>query len=407
MNCTRRDFFKTAGLLGVPLLAPRLVFAADGDASSSTDTLIVIFQRGGMDGLQAVIPHADNDYYRLRPSIGIPRPGATNGAIDLDGFFGLNPAAAPLKSLYDSGRLAVVHAAGLRSQNRSHFDCQDFYERGSTNTLQVFDGWLNRYLQSNPVGEVTFGALGVGRAVQGSLRGAAPVIGLSSIANFKLVTGGGRDTAVGDTLALLYDAPSLLSRTARAALGAIGEMETANPGQNAPANGAVYPNTAFGNQMKEVAQMIKAGLGLRAACVDIGGWDHHANINNILPGLLEELSETLLAFDTDLGTAMANVSVVTMTEFGRRAFQNGSSGTDHGAASAMFVLGGGVVGGRVHARWPGLADADLFNGDLDVTTDYRQALSDLITQRLGGADLDAVFPGYAQGASTGLFLPRS
>ena len=407
MNCTRRDFFKTAGLAGLPLLAPRFVFAADGAPKGGQDVLVAVFQRGGMDGLQAVVPHADADYYRLRPAIGIPRPGAQNGAIDLDGFFGLNPAAQALKPLYDAGRLAVVHAAGLRTANRSHFDCQDMYERGSTDTLSVFDGWLNRYLQSNAGGEDTFEALGVGRAVQGSLRGAAPVIGLSSIANFRLSTNSGRATSVADTLSLLFDAQSLLSRTARSALSALEEMASANPAQRAPANGATYPNTAFGNQMKEIAQMIKAGVGLRVAAVDIGGWDHHENINNVLPGLLTELSNTLAAFDTDLGTAMANVSVVTMTEFGRRAFQNASNGTDHGAATAMFVLGGGVVGRQVAARWPGLKDANLFNGDLDVTTDYRAVLSELIDRRLGGADVGRVFPGYAPGPAPGLFLPRA
>jgi uncharacterized protein (DUF1501 family) len=407
MNCTRRDFFKTAGLAGLPLLAPRFVFAADGVPKAGQDVLVVVFQRGGMDGLQAVVPHADADYYRLRPSIGVARPGAENGVVDLDGFFGLNPAARTLKPLYDAGRLAVVHAAGLRSDSRSHFDCQDMYERGSTDTLSVFDGWLNRYLQSNAGGEDTFEALGVGRAVQGSLRGAAPVIGLSSIANFRLSTNSGREQSVADALSLLFDAQSLLSRTARSALSALEEMAAANPAQRAPANGATYPNTAFGNQMKEVAQMIKAGVGLRVAAVDIGGWDHHENINNNLAPLLTELSNTLVAFDTDLGAAMANVSVVTMTEFGRRAYQNGSNGTDHGAATAMFVLGGGVVGRQVSARWPGLKDANLFNGDLDVTTDYRAVLSELLDRRLGGADLAKVFPGYAQRAHPGLFLPRA
>lgn len=407
MNCTRRDFFKAAGLAGLPLLAPRFVFAADGAPSAGQDVLVVVFQRGGMDGLQAVVPHADADYYRLRPAIGIARPGAEGGAIDLDGYFGLNPAAQALKPLYDAGRLAVVHAAGLRSDSRSHFDCQDMYERGSTELLSVFDGWLNRYLQSNGGGDETFEALGVGRAVQGSLRGAAPVIGLSSIANFRLSTNSGRATSVADTLSLLFDAQSLLSRTARSALSALEEMAAANPAQYAPANGATYPNTTFGNQMKEIAQMIKAGVGLRVAAVDIGGWDHHENINNVLPGLLTELSNTLAAFDTDLGAAMGNVSVVTMTEFGRRAFQNGSNGTDHGSATAMFVLGGGVQGRKVSAQWPGLADANLFNGDLEVTTDYRAVLSELIERRLGGADLERVFPGYAQRPHPGLFLPRA
>jgi uncharacterized protein (DUF1501 family) len=407
MNLTRRDFFKSAAILGAPMLAPRLVFAESGAAAGSTDTVVVVFARGGMDGLQSVVPHGDADYYRLRPVVGIARPGAEGGALDLDGFFALNPGAAALKPLYDSGRLAIVHAAGLKSPSRSHFDCQDALERGSIDTLALSDGWLNRYLQSNASSTATFGALGVGRAVQGSLRGVAPVIGLTSIAGFRLDAAGARGAAVADSLALLYDAPSLLSRTARAALDAIDELALADPAQYPPANGAQYPDSTFGTQMKEVAQLIKAGLGLRVACVDIGGWDHHENINNSLPPLLGELATTLAAFDADLGSAMANVSVVSMTEFGRRAAQNASNGTDHGAASAMFVLGGGVAGGRVVADWPGLAESRLFNGDLDVTTDYRQVLSELIENRLGGADLARVFPGFAPAARTGLFLPRA
>lgn len=406
MNVTRRRFLQGSGALGVSLLAPRFAFAADGgDPIQPTDTLVVIFQRGGMDGLQAVVPHADGDYYRLRPGIGLPRPGAEGGVIDLDGMFGLNPAASALKPLYDAGRLAVVHAAGLDTRNRSHFDCQDMVERGTPDKLSVADGWLNRFLQSSP-GDATFDALGVGRAVQGALRGAAPVIGLSSIASFQLTSSGGRSEAIGDTLALLYDADSLLSRTARAAIDAIAQMQAADPARFTPANGASYPNTAFGNQMKEVAQMIKAGVGLRVAAVDIGGWDHHENINNNLPPLLQELAQALAAFDTDLGATMANVSVVTMTEFGRRAYQNASNGTDHGSASLMFLLGGAVNGRRVHADWPGLADAQLTDGDLRVTTDYRQVLSELIAQRLGGADLARIFPGFTPGRGTGLFATR-
>jgi uncharacterized protein (DUF1501 family) len=406
MNVTRRRFLQGSGALGVSLLAPRFAFAADGgDPIEPTDTLVVIFQRGGMDGLQAVVPFADADYYRLRPGIGLPRPGAEGGVIDLDGAFGLNPAASALQPLYEAGRLAVVHAAGLDTRNRSHFDCQDMYERGTPDKLSVADGWLNRFLQSSP-GSATFDALGVGRAVQGSLRGTAPVIGLSSIASFQLTSSGSREAAIGDTLALLYDADSLLSRTARAAIDAVAQMQAANPARFEPANGARYPNTPFGNQMKEVAQMIKAGVGLRVAAVDIGGWDHHENINNNLSPLLQELAQTLAAFDTDLGAAMSDVSVVTMTEFGRRAYQNASNGTDHGSASVMFLLGGGVNGRRVHADWPGLADAQLTDGDLTVTTDYRQVLSDLLTQRLGGADLARVFPDFTPGRDTGLFAAR-
>jgi uncharacterized protein (DUF1501 family) len=233
------------------------------------------------------------------------------------------------------------------------------------------------------------------------------VIGLSSIAGFRLTTSSGRGTAIGDALGALYNGNTLLSRNAGGALGALDEMSSANPAQYPVQNGATYPNTTFGNQMKEVAQMIKAGVGLRVACVDIGGWDHHENINNNLTPLLGELANTLAAFDTDLGTRMADVNVVTMTEFGRRAYQNGSSGTDHGAGTAMFLLGGGVAGRRVYSDWPGLRDADLFNGDLDISIDYRQVLAELIERRMGGADLDLVFPGFVRGPALGAYVLRA
>ncbi len=406
MTITRRDFFKSAGLLSLPVLAPRLAFAAD--ANRSTDTLIVIFQRGGMDGLQAVVPFADDDYYRLRPTIAIARPGSgNNAAVKLDERFALNPAAAALKPLYDAGRLAIVHAVGLRTTNRSHFDCQDFYERGTLDQSAASDGWINRYLQVKPVA-ATFGAVGIGRATQPSLRGPAPVIGMSNIAGFRLNVSGARGEETEGLFTSMYDGRTLLSSVARASIGALDELAAANPSARPVESGANYPNTTFGNQMKEVAQLIKSDLGLKVACVDIGGWDHHENINNVLPPLLTQLSETLVAFDQDLGPRMANITVVTMTEFGRRAYQNASAGTDHGSATVMFVLGGGVVGKQVVADWPGLADRNLFNGDLAVTIDYREVLSEVIEKRLGGGDLARIFPGYTRtGRLQGLCVPRA
>jgi uncharacterized protein (DUF1501 family) len=406
MSVNRRDFLKCAGLAALPALAPRMVFAAEGNASS--DTVIVVFQRGGMDGLNALVPYGDSDYYRLRPTIAIaaPSPLAPAGsAIDLDGFFGLHPAAAPLKPLYDAGRLGFVHAAGLKTRNRSHFDCMDMYERGSPALGEIYDGWINRYLQQNDPKE-TFGAIGVGRAVQSSLRGEAPVIGLANIAGFRINSRSNRPDDLNAMLGLLYDQDSLLSNNARQALDAVVELAEARPTANAVENGATYPNTGFGNQMREVAQLIKAGVGLRVACVDIGGWDHHENIATYIGPRLDELTRTLAAFDTDLGTRMANVTVITMTEFGRRARENASRGTDHGSASVMMALGGGVVGKRVIADWPGLKDQNLYNGDLDVTIDYRSILSELIEKRMGGADLTEVFPDLQQSPHRGLFLAR-
>ncbi len=404
MKLDRRDFLKVSAAATLPFAAPRLVFGQGPVANA--DVLVVVFQRGGLDGLQAVVPHGDADYYRLRPTIGIPRPGTgANAAIDLDGFFGLHPSAAPLKALYDAGRLAIIHGAGLETSSRSHFECQDLYERGSADISQVGDGWVNRYLQSNTP-DATFGAVAIGRAIQPSMRGPSPVLGISTIANFRLGVAGGRAAEIERQLAGLYGAGDTLGLNARKAIGAIDELAAANPSARVPEHGASYPNTNFGNQMRELAQLIKSDLGLRAAAVDIGGWDHHANIGNFIGPLLDELSRVLAAFDADLGPRMANVTVVTMTEFGRRVQQNGSNGTDHGAGSVMFLLGGGVLGRQVIRSWPGLRNQDLVNGDLRVTIDYRSVLAELIEKRMGGADLAHVFPGFASASRTGVFARR-
>jgi uncharacterized protein (DUF1501 family) len=404
MRLDRRDFLKVSAAATLPFAAPRLVFA--NGPSANSDILVVVFQRGGLDGLQAVVPHGDADYYRLRPTIGIPRPGTgANAAIDLDGFFGLHPSAAPLKPLYDAGRLAIVHGAGLDTSSRSHFECQDFYERGSTNISQVGDGWVNRYLQSNTP-EATFGAVAIGRAIQPSMRGPSPVLGVSTIANFRLGATGGRAAEIEQQIAGFYGAGDALGLNARKAIGAIDELAAANPSARTPESGASYPNTTFGNQMRELAQLIKSDLGLRAAAVDIGGWDHHENIANFIGPLLDEMSRALVAFDTDLGPRMANVTVVTMTEFGRRVQQNGSNGTDHGAGTMMFLLGGGVLGRQVVRAWPGLRNQDLVSGDLKVTIDYRTVLAELIERRMGGADLSRVFPGFTPGPQAGVFARR-
>ncbi len=405
MTCNRRDFFKLAGVAGAVGLAPRLVFAQSAATARSSDTLVVIYLRGGNDGLNTVVPYADADYYRLRPTVNVPRPGTAGGALDLDGFFGLNPALAPLQPLYQSARLAVVQAAGFKQLSRSHFECQDRMERATLDLNAVSSGWLNRHLDTVGLGE-TFQAVGMGRSVQQALRGPAPVIGLAAISEFTIRTSSQRKGEIMNAFASLYDDASLLASSSSQALAAVDELAEAAPGSIAVEGGASYPTTTFGNQMKEVAQLVKGGLGLQYACVDLGGWDHHDNEVEELPPLLDELAKTLLAFDTDLGARMANVTVVAMTEFGRRARENASRGTDHGAGSLMLLLGGGVVGRTVYRDWPGLSDVKLYNGDLDVTTDYRTVLAEILDKRMGGTDLAKVFPGFTSTATLGALLRR-
>ena len=405
MTLNRRDFFKIAGIAGAAGLAPRLAFAQSAAVARSSDTLVVVYLRGGMDGLNAVAPYADANYYRLRPTVNVPRPGTAGGALDLDGFFGLHPSLAPLLPLYASGKLAVVQAAGFRQASRSHFECQDRMERATLDLNLVASGWLNRHLETVGVGE-TFQAVGFGRSVQAALRGPAPVIGLATVAEFTIRTSSQRKGEIMNAFGALYDDASLLASSSTQALEAVDQLAEATPANFAVEGGAVYPVTNFGNQFKEVAQIIKAGLGLQYACIDLGGWDHHDDEVNELPPLLDELARTLAAFDADLGPRMSNVTVVTMTEFGRRARENASRGTDHGAGSLMMLLGGGVVGRNVYRNWPGLNDADLYNGDLEVTTDYRSVLTEVLEKRMGGTDVAKVFPGYARQPALGTLRPR-
>jgi uncharacterized protein (DUF1501 family) len=400
MELTRRHFLQaSAACAGTAVLAPRFVFSSS--STSPNDVLVVIFQRGAMDCLQAVVPYGDSNYLKQRPNIGIPAPGATNGALPLDNFFGLHPSLAPLMPLYQSGRLGIVHATGLKQNQRSHFECQRNLEAGLP-TTGFYPGWLNRHIGNIGVGQ-TFQAVAVGTAVPAVLQGSQPAIGMSSISEFSFKTNSTRKTELEDTLYALSDSTAKPSVSGRQALDAVDFLAVANPKQYAIQNGAVYPSTTFGNRLKEVAQLIKSNIGLQMASVDIGGWDHHSGIVNAMPPLLDELAKSLLAFHDDLGILMNKVTVITMTEFGRRVKENSSGGTDHGSGSAMFMMGASVVGGKVYAQWPGLADANLFNGDLDVTIDYRTVLNELMHKRAQDGNLAGQFPGFTPGPWLGCF----
>jgi uncharacterized protein (DUF1501 family) len=406
MTISRRSFIQASAVAaGASVAAPRYVFSAGATTTAPNDVVVVIFQRGAMDGLQAIVPYADSNYVRQRPNIAIPAPGAVGGSLPLDNFFGFHPSLAPLMPLYEQGSLAVVHATGLKSTNRSHFECQRFLETALVSPNQN-PGWLNRHVGNVGVG-TAFQAVGMGSSVQPALQGTQPSIGMSSISNFGFKTKSTRKTELEDLLYALNDSNARTSVSGRLALDAIDYLAAANPKQYTTSPAALYPNTTFGNRLKEVAQMVKSNIGLQVACVDIGGWDHHANIKTALPPLLDELAKSLLAFHTDLGYLMKRVTVITMTEFGRRVKENSSAGTDHGAGSSMFLMGGGVVGKKVYANWPGLADANLFNGDLDVTIDYRTVLNELLHKRARNAAMDTQFPGYVRQPWIGCFRKQN
>lgn len=394
MNLDRRSFLKSGAVLGASaVLGPRFVLGAPaGDAPA--DTVVVVFLRGGLDPLQAIPPYGDTDYYRLRPNIAIPVPGASGGALPLDERFGLHPSLAPLLPIYQRRRLAVVHATGLKHDERSHFACQDHIETGihemSGGGHDGHTGWLNRHMAGigDPGG---FHAVGMGSAMQMALRGDASALAMQSLSAFSFSSNSARKAALEDQVYALFGRDTAVGIASRAALDSTDYLAAVNPGALPIHNGATYPTGSFGTQLREVAQLIRSGIGLRIACVDMNGYDHHDAINTELPPLLGELAGGLAAFDADLGALMNGVTVVVMTEFGRRAFENASGGTDHGCGSMLLLMGGGVLGGQVYSYWPGLKDSQLFNGDLDVTVDYRTVLSELMLKRMGGSGR-IVFP---------------
>lgn len=403
MSLNRRDVLK--GTLAIPGLATVLSVSLKANAQPAPigDVLVCIFQRGGVDGLNMIVPHGDADYYGWRPNLAIAPPGAENGVIDLDGFFGLHPAMNPLKTIYDNGDLAIIHATGSPHDTRSHFDAQDFMERAFLQKGTVFSGWIGRHLESRP-SNVPFQAIGIAGTAQKSLTGEGTVVpvAVADINNFGLTP---TDPNFTPMLAALYNGSVFLDSQAQQALAATELLATINPAQYPPENGAEYPDTEFGQALFQAGQLIKAEeLGVEAICVDIGGWDHHNQQAPALEALLGELSSALLAFYTDMGARMANITVITQSEFGRRVYENASQGTDHGHGNAMLVLGAGVNGGVVYSDWPGLAEHQLYgNGDLEVTIDWRTVLGELVSKRLLNDDLAAVFPEYTMPAFPGIF----
>ncbi|HEY0555944.1 MAG TPA: DUF1501 domain-containing protein, partial [Thermoanaerobaculia bacterium] len=324
---TRRAFLGGFGALGaasLPSWFPRLAFAAPGRAAARRDTLVCLFLRGGADGVNVVVPFGDSHYYANRPTIGIQEPGASAGrALDLDGYFGFHPSLAPLKEVWDDGGLAVVQAAGMPVNNHSHFDSMDWMERGTPGERVLLSGWLGRHLAGvDPTNTSPFRSIGFGDLVQASLRGTVPATSLASIADFHLQGFEDQVSRFQGTLASLYSGTTFLDVQALQTFGAVDRLAAVDPGQYQPANGATYPDSDFGNAMKQIGQLIKADLGLEVACLDLGGWDMHDTENDQMPNQLADLGAGLQAFYADLHDRIGNVTVVTMTEFGRRIEEN-------------------------------------------------------------------------------------
>ena len=403
MRITRRGFMKggalaLVGTSSIPSFLTRSVLAEVTTAAANKKKLVVLFQRGAADGLNIVVPYAEKNYYAMRPSIAIGQ----QQVLDLDGFFGLHPAMSPLKPLYDGGYLAIVHAAGSPDTTRSHFDAQDYMESGTPGIKVTQDGWLNRALQAEALRGAkpsAFRAVALGTQVPRTLQGRIPAIAVNNLADFSVGGKGPTTSPVSNAFQAMYDQSSdaVLHGTGQETFEAVRMLKAADPAHYQPAAGVVYPNTPFGNSLKQIAQLMKANLGVEAAFSDIGGWDTHQNqggVDGQLANRLKEFSETIAAFWKDMGTDAENITIVTMSEFGRTARQNGTGGTDHGHANVMFVLGGGVKGGKVYGKWPGLANEQLNEGrDLTVTTDFRRVLGEAAYKTLGARNLNVVFPG--------------
>ena len=406
MQMNRRFFLHrgalaVAGTAAIPSFMVRSVMAEAGVAPGQR--LVVIFQRGAADGLNVVVPYREKNYYSMRPTIAIPQ----NQVIDLDGFFGLHPSLASFKALYDQRQLAIVHACGSPDMSRSHFDAQDYMESGTPGVKGTDDGWLNRALQAEDLlhrcegtcEHSAFRALALGTEVPLTLAGGVPAIALNNVNGFSVAGRGPKPSPAANAFQAMYadSGDQIFHAAGDATFEAVKMLRDANPAQYEPVNGANYPNSDFGNSMKQIAQLLKANLGVEAAFTDLSGWDTHQNqgsVNGQLANRLNDFSQSIAAFWRDMGDSAENITLATMSEFGRTAHENGTGGTDHGHANAMFVLGGRVKGGKVYGKWPGLANEQLNQGrDLALTTDYRAVLGEVVTSTIGARDLEKVFPG--------------
>lgn len=414
MKTTRRTFltFTALSALGwVAKPASALGAVALGGHSDGPpgDILVSIFLRGGADGLNIVTPYGDEDYFRLRPTLALAAPkqlGADNAdwVIDLDGYFGIHPALAPLLPLYHAGQMAIVHACGSGDQTRSHFQAMATMERGIARDTGPASGWVARHLQSAPwQNQSPLRAVALSEILPQSLAGAPAATAMTSVSDLDLhIPAQFSSSAVRTRLSSLYQnsGGTLLAQAGSEAMDVLKTLETLKPADHKPANGAVYPKDDLGNGLSQVALLVKSGLGLEAACLDHISYDTHVaqgRGQGLLAGLLQSLARSLAAFAQDLGPARwARVSVVVLSEFGRRVEENSGGGTDHGRAGAMFVLGGNIAGGKVYGQWPTLAASRLEGpGDLHVTTDYRNILAEVLSVRVKNPNIADVFPGLA------------
>ncbi len=399
---TRRKLLQGGAALAVAPLARQLVttrMAFAQEPAAATNTVVVVFLRGGADGLSFVVPHGDPDYAGLRGNLAVPRSRLGHA----DELFGLHPGlAGPLGKYWQSGRFGAIQGVAIEQPDYSHEQATRTYERGAT--ADIGSGWANRFSAAGGTAS-PFEAVAFGGGLPGSLQGPGSALALRSLDGFALR--GPDPAALATTLGRLYDEPGHPAhQPVTATLGALATAEQVAATPYEPA--VTYPEGGFAGALREVARVKKAGIGLQVACVDVGGWDTHTRMgdggdaNGDMYRHIADLGAALGAFCDDLGDALSTTTIVTCSEFGRRARRNDSGGTDHGYGNAMLAIGAGVVGGRVHGRWPGLADEALVGGNLAKAVDYRDVLAELCIKRGGVGSAQTVFPGH-QYAELGVF----
>jgi len=395
----RRFFLKSSGLaiVGGTLLPNVFVKMANASTTKGSKTLVAIFQRGAVDGLNLIVPYGESAYYAARPTIAIPRPGIDGGAIDLDGFFGLHPSLASVAPFFKDHSAAFIHAVGSPDATRSHFDAQDFMESGTPGVKSTEDGFLSRAVSTKKATSASpLRAVAMSPSMPRILAGSAGAVALTNIAQYGIR--GGAGVSGGFESMYAQAVAGTLGGTAKESFDAARILKSADPQKLQPENGAVYPTGALANSLKQIAQLIKSNVGLEVAFADVSGWDTHAGEGGSqgqLANNLRNFSDAIAAFTRDLGSRMSDVVLVTMSEFGRTVRENGNRGTDHGHANVMMVIGGGVKGGKVYGKWPGLASGQLYeNRDLAITTDFRDVFAEILTKQLAVPSLKTVFPGY-------------
>ena len=418
---SRRNFLKASAGVGTAMALqalwkpwlPRLAFAQEGVGG---DVVVCIFLRGGADALNMIVPFGDDAYYRARPQLAIAQPDANSDSrvLQLDDFFGLNPDMGALHELFTAGHLKAIHAVGAPNVSRSHFEAMDLLERGTDGEEGASSGWLGRHLAatSSPQ-DSPLRAIGWDESLQTSLRGYTSANAFRSITDYHLHGDETQTNQLMASLASLYqNADNPLDMAAAATLDTLETVEAINVDAYTPANGAEYTETDYGRALKQTAALIKADVGLEIACVDLGNFDTHITQGitvhqgiGAFPGLVTEFANNLRAFHDDILDYMGRVTVVVMSEFGRRVQENGAGGTDHGHGGVMYVMSEHVQGEVVHGEWPSLNSNFLANGDLAITTDYRDVLGEILTNRTSGTNLSTVFPDYVYNP-VGIIAPR-